>query len=295
MNQRLRVLAPGLIGAIALAALVALAHSHAHAEPTIPVVRADTSAKYLRPGDVLFNYKRTVSPAWWAQAIASLQSKIQVTAGIFNKSLRLADPNIVHAAVYVGDGVIAEAYGTSPDDQGVQLNSLDKHPSEMYTISRPVDPALAKRAAEIAKTWSEGRRMTYKPPFSVMFGSSSFGPKARAAALVYGKGARDSGGPKSVSSMFCSQLIIAIFQAAGVSPQLATNPKLRAAQMAMPRALAVDAVNASPLAMVGAMRSKEASGKLAFVEHGKILIDPTLPPRPGMWDRVKSKFPKIFK
>lgn len=292
MLEQHRCLGARALGSLALVALLASALAHAETAP--PIVRASTAARYLRPGDTLLNFVRTTNPAFWAKAIVGAQKGIQKLAGFFNKSLRLADPSIVHSAIYLGDGMIAEAYGTNPDDAGVAVVSLDQHPSETYLISRPVDSALAKRAATIAKLWAQTKRLGYFPPFHAPLRSSSFGSNARAAALSFGKAAAVSGGPASVTSMFCSQFVIAVYQAAIVAPQLAKNPKLSADRLTMPRALAVDAGNASPLAQVGALRSKEDNGKLLFVEHGKVQVDPTLPPRPGIYDWVKAQFKKFF-
>ena len=67
--------------------------------------------------------------------------------------------------------------------------------------------------------------------------------------------------------MFCSELVIAAFQAAVVADQLARDAKLSAKHLSMPRAWRLHASNSSPLAMVGAMRSKDSKGQLSFEEE----------------------------
>ena len=144
---------------------------------------------------------------------------------------------------------------------------LRAHGGSVFKIYRARDPKLAAEAARIARRWATGV-MHYRFPSHLPFRSSKLGPFARAELLRFAKSAEREGGPEGVSRMFCSQFAGAVYQAALVLPQLASNPKLRAHQLALPEGLRFHASNVSPMTLLG-----HVLGSRVFRSMGEIVLD----------------------
>ena len=164
-----------------------------------------------------------------------------------NAWIRAGDPECCHAFIYLGDGMVAEAHGSSVSAARVSVRSLNAHEGYVLRAYRCVDRELALAAAQVAETWAMPARMHYLVPVAVPLHNASFGPDAREEALEFGRDASKAGGGRS--SMFCSQFVVAAFQAACVAKQLLVNPALKAEQIVMQPGMDVHATYASPLAV----------------------------------------------
>jgi hypothetical protein len=258
-----------------------------------PVLRAETADAHLEAGDLLFNYLHA-RETWYARLIERSQRAMKaVSQTLFHRWMKKADPNLVHVAMYVGKGQLAEAHGTNPENAAVKIASLNDHPDERYLIVRPKDRALAARAAEIARNWAGPKRMKFLAPFHVPFRNISFGPGARKDALALGRDADRAGGPKRTKAMFCSQFVAGVYQAAIVAKQLAKKPKLKASDLRMPKSLQVHVAHTSVAALIASLRRGDPKDR-TFDELSSFKVDPTLPPKPSAWAWLKSKIRKLF-
>src|SRR5262249_12396106 len=138
----------------------------------------------------------------------------------------------------------------SLDTAKVGTRSLDAHDGYAFRVYRSRDLALRARAVNVARTWATGA-MKYQVPIRTLFHTSDFGPKAHAEALRFVQGATRAGGPEGQSKMFCSEFVIAVYQAAALLPAFTANRKLTASALSMPAALQIHASNASPLTLQG--------------------------------------------
>lgn len=107
--------------------------------------------KNLKPGDIFF-YK---NPEDTIARVQNVFSHFCRATSHFDRE----GYKYTHAAIYVGNGEVAEA--VMGMDNGVQLRliklddprfDLNKHPNNNYLITRPADEKMAFRASEIART-----------------------------------------------------------------------------------------------------------------------------------------------
>ena len=187
---------------------------------------------FLRPGDILFKYMGTdnktglpLAGVVFEKLITAGQIAYKQGSGAWNdlvdsenaglhKALAKGNPNAVHMAIYLGNGMVAEAYGTTLDDASVNKWGLfAAHNYQSWYVFRPKDTVFARLVTEVAANWSNGR-MKYLIPAEAAITNSWFGPAAKEKALVYANAFSTIGGPPSVSKMFCSQFIIAASQSA---------------------------------------------------------------------------------
>jgi hypothetical protein len=237
------------------------------------VVNAQTADRFLRPGDLLlllYGGKQANLLYKLAEvAIVGAQKLAKKTAGLFSKVWRKADPEVMHGAIYLGKGIMAEA-----DEPGIVQNSIEESKTYRLYVYRAKDASLARRAAEIADRWSKSRRMKYLPPFKTL-GKADFGPHARREALQFGRAADLEGGPPEFKKMFCSQFMMAVYQSAIVSAQLVRHPDLKAEKIEMPYAMRLHASNLGPAHLDGTLRmAVEEHRDRGWEYAGVILIQP---------------------
>lgn len=208
------------------------------------MIRAKTADQYLKAGDILIEYEDYAASA--IQGVIRFgQGFIKLTYSPFRKYLKKRREGAVHAAVYLGRGLVAEAEGTHPGNALVRIQTIDVHAGFRYLAYRNKDQALAKRAAWVARYWANGT-IPYAIPGHVLFNHPKYNQQARQSALLYAKYARTRGGPPK-QGMFCSQFVLAVYQAAYISPQLKANPKLTDKELKLPGSLALNANNVSPM------------------------------------------------
>ena len=247
-----RTLAAAAAAGVFLAlALEAQAQTAIRRDAPMQYVNVENADQILKPGDIMMKRLSDASPATTI-GISISESFIQNLHGTLGSSDASAgDPQVVHAAIYVGKGETAEAHGsTTGESAGVGLRRLSKHAGYIWYVYRPQDAALGAEAAAIARTWATGR-MGYALPFSVPFSDSSFGPRARSEALEYARAANVAGGPPGMDKMFCSQFVLAAYQAAYVTRLLKAKPALRADEITMYPGVDKQPSNTSPLVMHG--------------------------------------------
>ncbi len=256
-----------------LAALfLAGAASAANAPTPDGVIDITNADQVLKPGDVLIKFLGATTKITAAEElITGGQKVVKRLAGVFHKELKHADANAFHLALYLGHGRTAEAHGGDRKTASVALRSLDDHAGYLFKVFRPRDRALAERAVKVAELWANGR-MKYLVPVTVPFRDASYGSSAKAEALLYGRAAGRAGGPEHVKAMFCSEFVIAVYQAAAVEPQLAKNPKLKAGQTTVPPGLDVQPSHASPLAVHA--RLARAVAEKHWDDAGELLVRP---------------------
>ncbi len=224
----------------------------------------------LRPGDFLFKYLGTdnksglpLAGVVFEKLIMAGQSVYKAGSGIWNavvdtansgfhSAMAKGNPNAVHLGIYIGNGMVAEAYGTSLEGASVtKWSLLDAHNFQSWHAFRPKDTVFARMATEVAANWATGR-MKYLVPAEAAVTNSWFGPTAKEKALVYANAYNEPGGPPSVSKMFCSQFVIAVSQSAGARLYLGqANGILTASQLdQLPSFLKMDSFS-SPVTVFG--------------------------------------------
>ena len=153
-----------------------------------------------------------------------------------------AKENFVHAAIHIGNGRIAESIG-----EGITVTQLmnQGHPYE-YNVYRYADRDMAGVAAAVAEGWiavRRGAQPDYTPSGS--YGKYALGGAVRAAAQNIGsqpdyQGGEDlwgSGGKPGISSTYCSQFVVAGYQAAGATARPPQVPIRIAQARATPQLL----------------------------------------------------------
>jgi hypothetical protein len=273
-----RVLPAILAALLATAAHAQLGSTMAPMLSKIHYVTDTQADQYLRPGDIMLKRLNDKSPAT-SDGIAISQEIVQNLNGIIGTdATRAGDPQVVHAAIYLGNNKTAEAHGETPGEAaGVSLRDISHHDGYLFVVYRPADAALGAEAAAIARTWATGR-MGYLLPLAVEAHSSSFGPDARAEALEYGSQANVAGGPRGRAKMFCSQFVLAAYQAAYVQRLLKANPKLTAAGVTMYPGVDRQASYTSPLVMSGHLNLTRQGWTL--IGFAAIQPPPRAPPNP---------------
>lgn len=240
-------------------------------QPTLSLTSA-TAPAILRPGDVLFRYvnpKDPLADAITGRIIRKSQALIERAMARrkdeLDKALAAGDPNAVHVALYLGEGMTAEAFGTTPDDASVNTWPFftEGRKGTSWRIFRHRDPRIAAAMVEVARLWADGR-MKYAMPFAVFVRDATWGPRARASVRAYVEAAHTRGGPPQVEGMFCSQFVMAVLQVAAVAVHLGATEVTDAALDSLPREARIDSV-ASPLRVYGEWVE---SGAFVPVGHG---------------------------
>ncbi|KAI9031482.1 hypothetical protein DFJ74DRAFT_764544 [Hyaloraphidium curvatum] len=272
-TMRARRRPPDAILLALLLFLCAAGPALAASRKAVPVVDASNADRTLRRGDLLFKYLGETTQISATQfVITNGQKLIREVGEALDDRLRNGDPRSFHVGVYIGGGRVAEAHGGSISTARVGIRTIDAHAGYVFEVLRPKDEKLAAQAADVAEAWAAPGRMKYNLPIAVALKSANFGPKARRAALVYGRAAARRGGPPEVDAMFCSEFGVAVYQAAVVARQLARSPKLTWEDIIMPLGIDIHASNVSPLTAHG--RLLEASAKGMWIRAGYVLVRP---------------------
>lgn len=183
----------------------------------------------LKPGDVLL-MRAEGRPSVVQRVIKGTQSILKrLFGGKDNKALAAGATTVTHALIYVGGGLVADAA-----ERGVHVRRLAEVKGHvLFEAYRPQDQVLASRAVEIARAWGNGR-MGYLLPILIPFGNSYFGPNAKKEAMSYARATKRKGGPAGHKRMFCTQFVLALYQAAFIERLLVKNPRLSAKELALP-------------------------------------------------------------
>lgn len=218
----------------------------------------------LKPGDILIKMLNTKSEATtWGTAVT--QGAIQEFMGAFSAAARSGNPATVHAAIYVGNHQTAEAHRSSDEDkEGTSLRDIEHHAGYLFYVFRPRNAQLGVDAAAVARRWANWR-MGYRIPWETPFHNSDYGPKAVAEAISYGAAANTAGGPPGEKQMFCSQFVLAVYQAAVVHSAVTHNPNLKANQIGMYPGVDRQASYTSPLVMHGHLQSSQGFAELPMI------------------------------
>jgi hypothetical protein len=277
-----------LLRILPLSAILAVLATAAHAQfgatiaprlSAIHYVTATQADQFLRPGDIMLKRLNDQSPNT-SVGISISETMIQnLNSVVGTDETRAGDPQVVHAAIYLGNNRTAEAHGETPGESaGVSPRDISHHVGYLFAVYRPTDAALGAEAAAIAKTWATGR-MGYLLPFSVPFHSSDFGPNGRAEAFEYGAQANVPGGPRGRDKMFCSQFVLAAYQAAYVQRLMKANPKLDPNGVTMYPGVDRQASFTSPLVMSGHLNITRQGWTM--VGFAAIQAAPPAPPNPA--------------
>jgi len=164
----------------------------------------------MKLGDVLFFVDEAATRTVTHLAITAGQAAVRPTnrdADGFN--------NVVHVVIWtkgVDDqgGQIAEASGGA---SVVRSTELRKGTYFHYSC---INEELGERAAGIATTWALPERIRYNRIMCMqsVFHSASFGPNAQKRAEEYAKGANTNAPTWGQDGSFCSQFVVAAYQAA---------------------------------------------------------------------------------
>jgi hypothetical protein len=255
--------------AVVLGIALSLAFAAAHAAPR--VIDSASADSTLKPGDVLIKFLGDQRARWTQKLIQGGQRATRFLAGLFHKALRKGDPKAFHTAIYVGRGEVAEAHGGSPSTARVGVRSIDAHRGYLFQVYRPKENALAARAAEIARRWANGR-MKYSVPIDVPLRHARIGSKALREVMRLAKGADTPGGPASVKKMFCSEFVVAAYQAAYLAPTFAGPTVRDAGAIRLPIGIDSQASHTSPLYMHARLREAVERGLWSYL--GDTLIRP---------------------
>ena len=222
----------------------------------------------LRPGDFLFKYlgsdNKTGLPVigvafeklitFGQQAYKAGSGAWNSVVGKDNPVMREAkakgNPNAVHMGIYVGRGLVAEAYGTSLQGASVSQHGLfTEHNYQNWFIFRPKDTLFARTVTEVATTWANGR-IKYLIPAEAAITNSWFGPAAKEKALMYAEAYSTIGGPPAVARMFCSQFAVAAAQSAAIKLYLSPSNTTAAQLDLLPTHVKLDSFS-SPVTVFG--------------------------------------------
>ena len=153
-----------------------------------------------------------------------------------------ATDDYVHAAIYMGNGAIAESIG-----EGITVTRLmaQGHPY-VYNVYRYAGRDIAGIAAAVAEGWIAMRRGQHAGFTRCgSYGKYALGGAVKAAAQNFGSRpayapgedlwGRD--GEAGISSTYCSQFVVAAYHAAGATAQPAQVPIRIAQARATPKML----------------------------------------------------------
>jgi len=192
----------------------------------------------LQPGDILFKRQLAMQdhPVVLGQGLARPL--------LFSKRVEREAYKYSHAAIYIGDGKIAEAVPHDSGDEIRILNlsdprfALDSEHEAAYMVARPTDPTLGEEAAEAAKKVAEEvppadqeqevttHRYTKWQALRSLYHPVNFGPYARYHYLKQYEDARHDRPPVEFTdekNFFCSYLVGYAYQRAEscrVCPQM---------------------------------------------------------------------------
>lgn len=253
------------------AALLAFAAWGAVAATPVKVipVTAKNADQVLKPGDIMLKLLNKSSQAS-SVGISVGEGAINDFYGGFSDAAKKGNPAAVHVAMYVGNGQTAEAHGkTSEDAEGVSLRRIEHHAGYLWFVFRAKDERMGREAADVARRWATAR-MAYRLPWEVAMHNSSFGSKAREEAFMYGQAANTTGGPPQDKSMFCSQFVIAAYQAAAVRRQMAESGGRRIGpnDLHMYPGVDLQASYTSPLVLHGHLQDP----RLGFVQQPLVIV-----------------------
>ena len=221
------------------------------------VIDSLNADEILKPGDVLIKFAGT-SSTLTEKVIQAGEKAVKKLSGLFHEGIKKGDPTCFHVAIYLGGGRTAEAHGGDLSTARVGAREIDAHAGFLFRVYRSQDRALAEAAVKVAETWATGR-MKYLVPALVPFHRASFGPQAHGEALVFGQESGRKGGPLRFEAMFCSQFVIAVYQAAAVAKQLRQKPGMISTDVEMPAGLDLHASNSSPLAFHARLEGASAT------------------------------------
>ena len=257
------------MAAVALAAASLGLLGVAGAATPVTVVTSKNADQVLKPGDILLKLLNQKSQAS-SVGISVGEDAIHDFYGGFSQAASKGNPSAVHVAMYVGNGQTAEAHGkTDEDAEGVSLRKIEHHAGYIFYVFRAKDERMGREAADVARRWATAR-MKYLLPWQVSLHNSSFGSKAREEALRYGRAANTAGGPPGDSSMFCSQFVIAAYQAAAVRRQMAEWGKrpVGPGDIHMYPGVDLQASYTSPLVLHGHLQDT----RLGFVQQPLVIV-----------------------
>ena len=153
-----------------------------------------------------------------------------------------ATDDYVHAAIYMGNGAIAESIG-----EGITVTRLmaQGHPY-VYNIYRYADTDIAEIAAAVAEGWigmRRGQHAGFTPRGA--YGKYALGGAVKAAAqnigsrpaYAPGEDLWGRNGQAGIGSTYCSQFVVAAYHAAGATAQPAQVPIRIAQARATPKML----------------------------------------------------------
>lgn len=150
----------------------------------------------------------------------------QWLTGMNRKRKNEGSSRLVHALIWTGNGLAAEASGKAGRLRLVKLSE------GFFKIFRCTDQQLANRAGEAASRWASGDQIDYAKRKAVtsILHSDDMGKHGAARARVYASHINSDQGVfgKNVRGQelaFCSEFVIACYQAAALDLNPQTNLK----------------------------------------------------------------------
>ena len=145
----------------------------------------------------------------------------QMLTGIHRSRHNQGASDLVHAMMFVGYNCVAEASGAAGEVRATMLRSR----SGTYMVYSCTDSALAQRAAGAAMSWSQRGQMGYAKRKAVMsiFHSDKFGTHGQTRAQSYANEIDSNTPTFGRGRLFCSEFVIACYQAAALDLQLGLN------------------------------------------------------------------------
>lgn len=217
------------------------------------------SKDLLLPGDILLLKDEPTNTTWKHKLIKAGQAMTSLNVARGN----VGSSSFVHAVIWTktisnGEPDIAEASGTG------SVRTFSLRPG-FYVVYRPLDANEGDWAAQSALMWAVGGTIAYAKGASIqsVAHSDSFGEKGKARAAVYAKDAFSNAPEWGAGGAFCSQFVLACYQAA-------------AGQLGKPLtgALEADALHCSVRALHDRL-IRDATAHQNFKEEGFIRIEGT--------------------
>jgi hypothetical protein len=214
------------------------------------------SKNLLEPGDILLLKDEPTNTTFKHKLIKLGQAMTSLNM----KRESVGDSSFVHALLWTKNGKnnepdIAEASGSG------SVRTFNPQPG-LYAVYRPLDGNVGDWAAQVALMWAVGGTIAYAKRAALLSisHSDSFGPKGKARSAVYAKEAFSNSPEWGSGGAFCSQFVLACYQAA-------------AGQLKKPLtgALQTDALHCSVRALHDRL-IRDAAGHLNFKQEGSIRI-----------------------
>ncbi len=151
----------------------------------------------------------------------------------FGQLSKGASRKYVHALVWVQEPRNAGVEKEIAEASGSGLVRCSELKGGTYAAFLPTDANLGDWAAQVAMMWAVDGKITYgrMKAGSSVFHSSDFGDNAKRRARAYANVAFENppeGGQGAVANMFCSEFVIAVYQAAQSHTKSQTLIKLDA-------------------------------------------------------------------